>query len=713
MASGNPKNGPKSFGPAGEEILRWVLLLGAALWLASPYFSPVLIGTGDALWYHHLLADAVQQFRAGVFPVYVGQGEFMFNGAVYPHRVAPYHQYFAGLIDLLTGRTLSFFALQHLTIILSFVGGAFGAYFSLSRLTPQRKWDAALLAVLYLACPGVIGLAYAQDLYMSVMTLPWVPLALGGAWLSFQENSWRSLAMMTIGLAALWWSHSPIAMWVTFIVGLSQLVRLAVTSARRPLLVRGLPAAALLALLIAYPVTSAFLLRAPGESVVPYVMDRALLLKEIHDAFPASLQPLNPAASPLSQLQLGYGLWLVLAALTGLTLWRRRAGSGLALLLAALLLVLVLPVPGLTRALWLSFPEPVVGLSLYWPMQRLYVIIAGLLVIGIYSAVSKPSLPRPLHHVFTGLLIVAALWSVREAGSFQRTARERAAANANSTLWAHSENVTPMRHAYHLFGRQPATMSHGVMHPQSESRLLDPVTSQPLALPPASAASPQLFTGTLDANPGILNLQPALTLEPGRLYELTLEFLDHDYTGVLQITGPGFFREYGLPASGNRRAFGTGPDAARSLPLWTTQPNPVELQLRFIPTQPGVRAETFSPFARFHFQEVSTDKVAIALESLIPYRARVQSPQAALLETPRMSVPGYTATVGGAPVPVRKTPEGFVAVPVPAGTSLVEVKFTGPWMLRAAFWISALAWLLALLACAALLRAGPGAESAP
>lgn len=676
-----------------------MLLLGAALWLAHPYFSPVLIGTGDALWYHHLLADAVVQFRAGEFPVYVGQSEFQFNGAVYPHRVAPYHQYFAGLIDLLTGRSLSFFALQHLTIILSFIGGALGAYFALTRLDPHRPGNATLLAFLYLACPGVIGLAYAQDLYMSVMALPWVPLALGGAWLTFRENSWQALAMIVVGLGALWWSHPPIAMWVTLVVGLQQVIRLGLADACGPLLQRGLPAAALLGLLLVYPVTSACLLREPGENVVPYLMDRALLLQQVSDAFPASLLPLNPAASPLSQLQLGYGLWLVLAGLLTVAAWRPRAGGLLAAVLVLFLLVLVLPVPGLTRALWLAFPEPLVGLSLYWPMQRLYIIVAALLVLGLHTALGNRALPDPAGLAILVALGLAATWSLREAESFQNTARARAAANADSSLWAHSENVTPTRHAYHLFSKQPATMSHGVMDPQAESRLLDPATFQPLAADAGRTVAGQMFTSTLDANPGILNLQPSLTLEPGQRYELTFEFLEKNYTGILQITGRGFSREYVLPASGNPRAFGTGPEATRRLVLWTTRHEPVKVQLRFIPTKSGIEAETLSPFARFHFERIDDVHRGIALKSLIPYHATVRSPQLALLETPRMFVPGYTATVRGMSVPVQKTPEGFVAVAVPAGESVVEVRFTGPLMLRMAFGLSALTWLFTGLVC--------------
>src|SRR5271165_3029360 len=110
--SGSPAAGPNGPAYRRAEAARWLVLLVATLWLAHPYFAPRLIGTGDALWYHHSLADAVTQFRAGVFPVFVGQSDYSFNGSVYPIRAAPYYQYFAGALDLLTGRSLSIYALE-------------------------------------------------------------------------------------------------------------------------------------------------------------------------------------------------------------------------------------------------------------------------------------------------------------------------------------------------------------------------------------------------------------------------------------------------------------------------------------------------------------------------------------------------------------------------------------------------------------------------
>src|SRR5271157_933768 len=236
--SGNPALGPDRSAFLRAEAMRWLVLLVVTLWVAHPYFAPRLIGTGDALWYHHSLADAVTQFRAGVFPVFVGQSDYSFNGSVYPLRAAPYYQYLAGLLDLLTGRSLGFFALEHLTAIVSLVAGAFACYWALVWIAPKLRWTATALALLYVMCPGVAGLFYAQDLYMSGMALPWVPLAFAALVRSFDDDGLRPLAVLAVSLAALWWAHSPIALWVTAFSVFGGLVRFIVQRPDRPALAR-------------------------------------------------------------------------------------------------------------------------------------------------------------------------------------------------------------------------------------------------------------------------------------------------------------------------------------------------------------------------------------------------------------------------------------------------------------------------------------------
>lgn len=676
------------------------MLLAATLWLVHPYFAARLIGTGDAVWYHHSLADAVTQFRAGVFPVYVGQSDYSFNGSVYPLRAAPYYQYLAGLLDLLTGRNLGFFALEHLTAIVSFLGGAFTTYGALVWLAPKHRWPALALSLLYVMCPGVAGLFYAQDLYMSGMALPWVPLAFAAMVRSFDVEDLTPQAILAASLAALWWAHSPIALWATMFGAAIQAVRIIVQRPSRRTLVRALIAGAVFGVLAAYPIASVFMLRAPGEAIVPYVMDRQLLLQIVRSSFPSSLEPIDLGAPRLSFLQLGYSLWLVLLVSTiGWTQRPRIWAVGLLLAAAGLLLLLLFPVPWIGRTLWLNFPETLVGMTLSWPMQRFYILIAAAAIVCAQRLLREiPMEAAPIRAVVLGGLVAATLWSAREANKFIDLARLQSDTVLDSRRWTRLENVAIQRHTYGLFSRRPAYFTHGVVEPRMESRLLDPATGHVEAsdYDLGRAQAPQEnFLGKIDANPGILDLDPPFVLHSGEKYLLTFDFARADTTGVLQIIGPEFYREYILPLSGESMSFGSSPKSEKSITLWTTVPGSETVNLRFIPTAEHAKPTDFIPFAKYRLQRIDEKALPVRVSSLIPYQATVRSPEAALLESPRMFVPGYAATVNGAPVAVRKSAEGLVAFPIPQGESRVELRFAGPIALHLAFWLSAGSWVLA------------------
>jgi uncharacterized membrane protein YfhO len=89
--------------------------------------------------------------------------------------------------------------------------------------------------------------------------------------------------------------------------------------------------------------------------------------------------------------------------------------------------------------------------------------------------------------------------------------------------------------------------------------------------------------------------------------------------------------------------------------------------------------------------------MTVQTESLLPYQATVKTPRPAWLETIRMYSPGYVASVNGQTAALEKSPQGLVMIPVQAGTSLVELVYVGPPLLRAAFWLASLAWSSLLL----------------
>ena len=57
---------------------------GVALFAVHPYVRSALLGAGDAQSYSLTIADFLKQWRAGIFPVLIGQSEFAYNGGFQP-----------------------------------------------------------------------------------------------------------------------------------------------------------------------------------------------------------------------------------------------------------------------------------------------------------------------------------------------------------------------------------------------------------------------------------------------------------------------------------------------------------------------------------------------------------------------------------------------------------------------------------------------------
>jgi hypothetical protein len=565
----------------------------ALMW---PYLTRGIIGGGDAKWYAIAVGDFLEQVRAGIFPVWVGQSRYLFYGGVFPLRVAPYLEHFAAVVDLVTGRSLPLFVVLNLTLAASLVLGFLACHFCLSKVIPGRPWMAAVLAFLYASCPGVLGLAYAQDLYMSFMTLPFLPFVFLGIVRSFERDDLVSRLLMAGGLAGAWLAHPPIALACGMVAVLTQIARVWQKGVSGRSILLDVSAVATFLVLGGYTLVSAAAIQRGAG-----VADVRDFVSQVRGAFPDNWKPL-PRMVPLDNLQMGYGLaalyfWMLAAS------FRRRGPLAFSLSFAgALILVSIVPVPFLNSLIWHLAPQAVLNVINVWPMQRLLVVLALCTVFGAALVIrTLDRVPSSRAGLVWLLLMPAVAWSGYEASRLLIAADATAPSRADSAVMQRPENlpVTNMFIAISMKSAAPRYASAGVMDPEMENRFLDRATrelrsSNIDAVAPGFGPGPKepgrhlvhggLFTGKLDANPGILDLSPALTLAPGRRYLLALEFLDRSYSGTLLIEGKEFFREYALPLSGEPRAFGSGPESSRVIPLWTSSELPVEVRLRFIPS---------------------------------------------------------------------------------------------------------------------------------
>ena len=90
------------------------------------------------------------------------------------------------------------------------------------------------------------------------------------------------------------------------------------------------------------------------------------------------------------------------------------------------------------------------------------------------------------------------------------------------------------------------------------------------------------------------------------------------------------------------------------------------------------------------------DDLVIRVESWTPFSAVVKADRACFLETPKLFVPGYQASVDRAPETVISSANGLVSVPVPRGEHLVQIAYKGSAALRASYYVSMTGWLTVL-----------------
>jgi hypothetical protein len=687
--------------PRTREGLRIAAAGGAGLYAIGPFLHDGIMGGVDARWYTSVVADFLNQWRMGLGPVFVGQTYLAPLGTVMPLRVAPYLQHATLALDLVTGRRLSAYALLNLAVVASSVAGCVSAYLCLRAVLPGRRLEALLLAVIYGWCPAVVGMAYTGQLFMSVMTLPYLPVAFAGVVRIHDRDDFSGWAMVAAGCAACWLCHSPIGMWVTFAAAVAVAARWACGFGRsRRELGRSAGAFGLFLALCGYVFVSIRILAAPKQPPISVPQ----MLSDLGHMFPAALLPVSATASMLSDLQPGWGvgaaLLLPLAAA-----WRIRLAAARPLLIAAaVLLLLSMPVPGVNELLWRAVPQAVLDATNAAPTQRLFPILAACsVVLAARTLAARPRRSAALLF-FLG---VAVPWG----GVQLQPVLRRGAAIANSRE-ASEEQLAPNNFAVPIFstgllGGVSAFFSYGFMDYGLEERVLDRdmktyLVSNAGAIAPgfdfgqpqAHRRLPGVFHGkaAADGRPWI-ELAPKITLAAGQHYLLAFDFLAKSYTGALQAKGPGVAREYYLPASGGRLAFGSADESSRVIPLFNPSGAPIEMALDFVVQDPKADLAWYTDFARYALIPYDPADLPIHLKAYAPLVSDVRSPAPGWFESFRYYTLGWTATVNGRPSEVRATGNAMIAVPIPAGESEVRLSYKPPPALLLAYLLTGAAWL--------------------
>ena len=685
-------------------------LCAAVLLLYSPYLTSGLRSANDVRdghAYQVVVADALAQCRAGAFPVYVGQSAWRYNGGTYPQAQAPLLTTAACALDYVTTRRLPAAAVLNTLLVIAALTAAVGMYRTLLEVGRGQAVAAGLLALAFVACPGVLGLLFRLDMVMSLLAvafLPWVWLAL---WRIWGGGGWRASLLLGSSFALLLMAHPPIALWTG--------VAAAAASVAAPVsLRRGARALALsvafTSLAACWPLTVVFMLGNSagvgatgqfGHRIRPKLAD--FIAGIARAEVPGSLLPVGwarterandmPARGPgflqgwgsgafTPYLQLGYALW---AALLFGVWWTWRTGDRrLASLLAgsASLCIFLFPLPGVTTWLWRMLPS-FFDVTRWWAAERLYPILASLAAVTGAAAWAgwREAASRRARRRLAAFAAMMAVWLAHEAMKFTTFGLSRPVDRAVERV----ENTALRPWDLQASATRPMPVySDPALHQRVLGESAVPYLDNAAALSLRCARAQPLATDGA--------LPVPLVLQPGHRLVVCVSA---DRVATLWAFGPGFLRA--APATAGQIAM---------LPLWTSGSSPQEIELKLSDADSGKPLPW--PRDTLRSAEYAWGELPVRVRSLLPYRVKVNVRDPGLrLETSRLCVPGYAARVNGGEARLGCSDGGYVTVALVPGRNEVELQYDPPAAVRWAFGVT-----LATLA-AGVLVALRGRLSAP
>ena len=684
------------------ETTRWILIGTTATWIFWPAYTVKPSGAGDAYWYTMMLSDYLEQLRSGIFPVWIGQTDYAFNGAFFPLRLAPAFQHLGGIVDVVTFQTLDYLAIKNIILAITPLASGFTAYFTIRSMVQNRPNFALVLALIYLLSPSLIAPWVIGDQYMTFLTAPFIPIVFYGCWRSHVDNDTTGHLLLGTGIGILWLTHTPIAIWSSLFASILYIFKL-ITNHRSGREFKMMSLSVIIYLLIGtFPVLSAL-----SIEMVNLSTDANSIFSEAQKIFPQIL---------ISSISKGYGpanyqpgFAVLFAGFLGLIISIKRCNSdAVAFSIVSLLMILfILPVKGISQWIWGHIPQIILNATNIWAAQRLSIIWVSLLVFTLAAAVARTprSRSRPLLKiVLIGMSIIAISWSIREA-YILRAHIFRTMPNGSD--WKNSyakHNIILTRYPYSYFKSTPPYFSHAYMNAILENRLLDRTNLHVMISNYDSAASASINGGTRLISSGLLRaindnnsvyyiLQQSLTIEPKTHYALRLNFLSPGENGYLQISGAKLFREYILPDSGagmgNQngppQSFGTTPSSSHIVPLYTDADKPSTLRItNILPERPKINE---FDCANYELWEYKPEQLPIGIQSLSPYKANVKTTKPAYLETPRMWLDGYKAKINGNIISVTRSPNNLCMIPVETGINSIELIYSPPAIVKYSYWL--------------------------
>jgi len=784
------------------EPLRILLVSAAVLGVLLPFFTDRLIGGTDARWYATMLHDFIAQLRAGVFPVFIGQGEFAWNGAVHLFRSAPAYMHVAGAWDFLTWRAFNAVALQHLAIITAGLVGALGFYAAAVALLPARRWMAAGFAVLYATASAWLGVLYWDEAIMTFMGMAALPAVLFGNARSLLAEDGGGYRWLALGLALVWMCHPPIALLATlltvllqggslmwgrvtaarwrgallgalwfagfsayYFTAMSEVPRMAGSSRADLLQIGGLilvlaglghvlvrPRRAWCWVLALVGTAVAGLGRAPwwgwlgltcgfvlwvamvvrwrrrevsGATACVILFGALVLAAGLTQAWigpnhPARnletlgilrsnvahqaewLRPVPADLGSLAMYQPGAGLWLIFGVLAVAFVGRGP------LIVKLFFVAACLPFFGLVGVPWVSeflvgyAPDAfarIVNLPL---VLRLTPIFTAMLAMGgvVWLATAAP-VGRWRRRLEGGILLALVVWGLVQAAPFMRRGWNVTASRTRTENHFRPDNFVLERFCYDLV-QPPAYLTYGRVDPWLQARVLDP--NENVVIGPdetarimenAGAQHWRITARDLASNPVWANLAPEITVGPHERLLLRFEFQPKvNYAGWLIWSSTHGYREYHLPDAGLALAFGAEAPNSRVVVLGNSGDVAETYRLTYSRQAGNTVGGKDDLFAHVIVSRYDPTKALVRVDELMPvYRVSATLPTTGWIETSRVWMPGYRATLDGKTVELRRSHRGLVMAAAGPGLHQLELRYVGTTTLWIALAVSLVTWI--------------------
>lgn len=715
----------RALGRVVAELLPLVALTAVVLYAVGRYLGDQYQGGGDSLWYYSLVSDVLQQVRAGVFPVGVGQTNANWNG--YPTALVPGFLLTGVAIDTATGGRLSVVAVMQAVAVWSLWAGAVSAYFCLRGLLPGRRWLSAALACAYVSCPAVVSLLTAGDMYPAFSTTPYYPPLLYGLIRGARRADTLAVALVGASLALLWMCHAGVALWCStgtalFLAGyavlsgrLWQTARFSATSAALFLVLAGWYFGTIFALGIHRNHTFNQHQQKDASVVFTGKYYSDVVTGVIERSVPKALLPLPAKFDGLAVQQLGYSLLALLAFAAVMATRVRSLELRLFVAGGLVLLASVLPIPQFTWHFWAYLPRPYL-ITEKWPMTRFGIVLGGVCVFAAALAAERllasgggrvlvavrstapdgggrrGGVPvRSALAALAGVVAIGVCYSLSELATLRGMASIEQPDAPRAAVLARPENQRLSVFNWLTFRDPRGEGRENVKDLYLYDRVLASggevlASNGDVAARGATVPFEVTSDPATPITPGPARPVVTFRVEPGKHYLLTLDTDPRNADYWFPVAGGTLDHAHRPPYNGVR------PQTV-VIPIWTTATEPQDVRVSAVCVRrpdaegPSVRVEPRSLVA------FVPDALPVKVHGLMPYTATVRADRPCDLETHRQFVPGYVARVNGVEVEARRSSDGMLLVPLVEGENEVTLTYRGPLLSRVAFVVSAAGWL--------------------